>query len=238
MLQNYSREEWNKYSRDLKGFSLFNGWHSGLQQRPRGAQSTSQESNGTITVRKCHTISVYPYWSSLCTNWKEALAITRACQKFSDYILGHKFTIETDHKPLIPLLNTSKTSRCTTSLRFPFLPLSGQVWLHCSAHTRKTALYRRRSIPYSYSTNWRYFYWPRSPIVCRQCYWVLSTCNKGETGGVQGTRSGVCVCTSVLYEWPREKFISQEILPYYKAGNSLTVRNGLLLFKRRIVVPK
>ena len=36
---------------------------------------------------------------------KEALAITWACNKFSDYILGRKFLIETDHKPLIPLLN-------------------------------------------------------------------------------------------------------------------------------------
>lgn len=37
---------------------------------------------------------------------KEALAITWACQRFSDYVLGRRFTIESDHKLLIPLLNT------------------------------------------------------------------------------------------------------------------------------------
>ena len=36
---------------------------------------------------------------------KEALATTWACEKFSMYILGHPFLIESDHKPLIPLLN-------------------------------------------------------------------------------------------------------------------------------------
>ena len=37
---------------------------------------------------------------------KEALAVTWARSKFSNYILGRPFLIETDHKPLIPILST------------------------------------------------------------------------------------------------------------------------------------
>ena len=37
---------------------------------------------------------------------KEALATTWACERFSDYILGKQITIETHHKPLVPLLST------------------------------------------------------------------------------------------------------------------------------------
>ena len=36
---------------------------------------------------------------------KEALATTWACEKFSEYIVGRKILIETDHKPLVPLLS-------------------------------------------------------------------------------------------------------------------------------------
>ena len=43
---------------------------------------------------------------------KVALAVTWACEKFADYILGCSFAIETDHKPLVPLLN----SKCLNML--------------------------------------------------------------------------------------------------------------------------
>ena len=35
---------------------------------------------------------------------KEALAATWACEKFSDFVLGKHIALETDHKPLVPLL--------------------------------------------------------------------------------------------------------------------------------------
>ena len=37
---------------------------------------------------------------------KEALGITWACERFSHYLLGSTFSIETDHKPLVPLLSS------------------------------------------------------------------------------------------------------------------------------------
>ena len=37
---------------------------------------------------------------------KEALAPTWACERFSDYLIGISFHIQTDHKPLVPLLST------------------------------------------------------------------------------------------------------------------------------------
>ena len=39
---------------------------------------------------------------------KEALTATWVSERFSEYILGAPFTIETDHKPLVPLLTTKE----------------------------------------------------------------------------------------------------------------------------------
>ena len=55
---------------------------------------------------------VYAYLSMTETKWlytqieQEASATTCAGKKFSTYILGKSFLIETDHKPLVSLLGT------------------------------------------------------------------------------------------------------------------------------------
>ena len=36
---------------------------------------------------------------------KEALAFTWACERLSDYLVGMRFHIQTDHKPLVPLFS-------------------------------------------------------------------------------------------------------------------------------------
>ena len=42
---------------------------------------------------------------------KEALASTWACERLEKYILGVRFTLETDHKPLVPLLTSTDLSK-------------------------------------------------------------------------------------------------------------------------------
>ena len=42
---------------------------------------------------------------------KEALALVWACEKFADYVIGKHIQIETDHKPLVPLLGATQLDR-------------------------------------------------------------------------------------------------------------------------------
>ena len=49
---------------------------------------------------------------------KEVLAFNWACEKFSNYLIGMRFSIETDHKALIPLLGSKEIRLPPQVLRF------------------------------------------------------------------------------------------------------------------------
>ncbi|XP_011879086.1 PREDICTED: uncharacterized protein K02A2.6-like [Vollenhovia emeryi] len=48
---------------------------------------------------------------------KEALALTWACEKFSDYILGAQIILQTDHKPLVALLGSKPICELSARLQ-------------------------------------------------------------------------------------------------------------------------
>ena len=75
---------------------------------------------------------------------KEALTITWGCEKFSDFMLGKGVSIETDHKPLVPLFSSKHSPRAHPPVSpsdgpilLPHPPCSRQRSSHCR-HTVKS----------------------------------------------------------------------------------------------------
>ena len=83
---------------------------------------------------------------------KGALVTTWASERFSDYVLGIPFTLETDHKPLTVLLNSSEFSKMPPPPPPPpppypsFPPDTYEIQLSSSTRTRKTSSHRRYTL--------------------------------------------------------------------------------------------
>ena len=176
---------------------------------------------------------------------KEALAVTWACEKFSNYILGREFQIESDHKPLIPLLTSKALDNLPPRvLRFR---LRLARYSYTAQHVPGKLLFTADTLS-------------RAPIVATS---TSSECDSLElqsevenfAEGVIGTLPATekrldeyrqaqlqdPICSQVLQycqsNWPEKHNITGNIRPYWKVRASLSICNKLLLYNNRIVVP-
>ena len=167
---------------------------------------------------------------------KEALAVTWACEKFSDYILGRKFMIESDHKPLIPLLN-SKQLDCMPPriLRFRLRMARYDYRVH---HVPGKQLYTADTLS-------------RAPVLTHGDSSLQSEVEAFVNGITQTpqrldeyrrAQEQDPVCQQIKeycqQGWPRKGLVKPEVAPYWASHSSLTVCDQLLLCGQRIVVLK
>ena len=171
---------------------------------------------------------------------KEALAVTWACDRFADYIVGREFGIETDHKPLVPLLSTKYLDSLPPRvLRFR---LRLARYDYTIQHVPGKLLYTADTLS-------------RAPVAAEVNSVQLQeevesfTDNLVETFPASSSQLEVYIkaqdtdhkCSQVkgycLSSWPKKEQLDPGILPYWKVRSSLTVYNRLLLYNSRIVVP-
>ncbi len=172
---------------------------------------------------------------------KEALATTWACEKFTDYILGKRFLIETDHKPLVPLLNTKQLDCMPPRIlrfrlrlaRYDYLvhhvpgkemytadtlsraPLAGSEGdVHLEKEVESFVVNIVKSIPATQQGLNKYRQAQLEDPVCQQ---IAEYCQHG---------------------WPGKASVRQDVAPYWQWRDAITQNDELLMYAHRIIVPK
>ena len=155
---------------------------------------------------------------------KEALVVTWACTKFSDYLLGNKFLIESDHKPLIPLLNT-KHLDCLPPriLRFR---LRLAKFDYTVSHVPGKLLYAADALSRAPTSSVT----PEDDSLQDDAELLVDT--------MVTSLPAIVVRLYCQGGWPSKHQIPPQVKPYWEARASLTVCNDLLLYNNCIVVPQ
>ena len=157
---------------------------------------------------------------------KEALAITWACQRFSEYVLGRRFI---DHKPLIPLLNTRHLDALPPRVvRFRLqLAKFDYVVNHVPGKFLYTAeALSRAPVPEIGDSD-------LSATICGIVQYSLPASKGRLEEYMEAQKQDPILSQACQYcesERPDRKFIPPMLIPYFQARECLIVCNNLLLF--------
>ena len=172
---------------------------------------------------------------------KEALALVWACEKFADYIIGKHIQIETDHKPLVPLLGTTQLDSLPPRvLRFQ---LRLTRFDYSIAHVPGMYLYTADTLS-------------RAPIKSVECVYeddkdverFVETlveqlpASKERMEQFRKAQKDDPICSTVIKYtqngWPAKHAIKGILKKYWGEKDKLSVVDDLLLYGTRVVIPE
>ena len=172
---------------------------------------------------------------------KEALATTWACERFSDYILGKTITIETDHKPLVPLLSTKHLDNTPPRvlrfrlrlMRFDYsiIHIPGKLLYAADTLSRAPQTHSEEDLRHSAVTEAHI-----SAVVSQL------PASEDRLDIYRNAQADDPTCSQIMSYcangWPERHRISGKLKHYWQARHDLTIGEDLLLYQSRIVVPE
>ena len=173
---------------------------------------------------------------------KEGLAVVWGCDRLSEYLIGKRFSVMTDHLPLVALYGEKPIDQLTPRLQ----------------------TFRLRLLRYDFDTkylpgksNFVADFLSRAPVskplesdidfvqeVCSfSNYYVSDTMHSDlslQEVRAKLNQDRICslVKKYVMTFWPKQKLISPELRSFYSVRHELTVVDDLLLRGTRLIIPE
>ena len=172
---------------------------------------------------------------------KEALALTWALEKFSEYVLGKTVVLKTDHKPLVPILGKKSLDQLPPRvLRFRLRLMRFQYTIH---HVPGKTLYTADTLsraplrePHEVNNS-------QSAAEIEQFVHAITTAlpaSPDHLDSCSKTQAEDNLCSKLIdyckSGWPTRNQLSRALKDWRFRGE-LNLSGNLLLYQSRIVVP-
>lgn len=202
-----------------------------LQQHQDGSMSTISFASRRLTVCEQNYAQID----------REGLAVVFALNKYSKFLLGRKFVLRTDHRPLIHIFNPSKPITKIANarlIRWSVLLLSFDYTIEHLPGIKNTIADCLSRLPIEDNTV--KFHVPHEIIK------LINVIDDFKDLTIDKLREAT-LSDSVLSQvksfvrsgFPRKlSNMNPQLEPYYKIQQELSIHNELLLYRNRIVIPE
>ena len=164
---------------------------------------------------------------------KEALAVTWACERSSNYIIGKAITVETDHKPLVPLLTNHTIDKLPPRLqrcKMRLMRFNIKDVRHIPGKLHYTADTLSRKIPEG--TVQQTVDEDKMNAYVSSVIDALLASNP-KLKEIQKAQDEGEICKGVKkhckYQWSDKDHVTPAVKPYWSVQGELTIVNKLLL---------
>ena len=174
---------------------------------------------------------------------KEALAVTWACEKFEDFLVGMQFHIETDHKPLVPLLGVKNLDELP--LRVQRFRLRLMRFCYSISHVPGKDLNTADTLsraPIRGQNNPETERFQDEVLAYVNAIMLSLPATERKLQQIKEATEQDEICQQIIYfcleGWPEDKStISGAVTPYYPFRGEISLQNGLLLKGDRLIIP-
>ena len=173
---------------------------------------------------------------------KEALALTWALEKFAEYVLGKAVVLETDHKPLVPLLGQKSLDLLPP--RVLRLRLRLMRFQYTIRHVPGKTLYTADMLSRAPIQDLSVASCPPIPEETEQFIQVVMASVPADQDRLDSYSKAQIedkICSKLIEYctsgWPTRNELPRELKDYWRHRGELTLSDNLLLYNSRIVVP-
>ena len=166
---------------------------------------------------------------------KELLAVVFACRKFDDYVYGKKITVETDHKPLVTILNKPLHSAPTRLQKMIMILYRYDIKL---VYKKGQELHIADALSRAYlpeteeeNADENFEVMSVMPVSQNRLQHILE-----EAKNDQECRE---LTDAIMNGWPNNsQDVSTQIRQYYAFRDEMTIEEGVIMKGHRIVIPR